>query len=335
MYQTTLSSWALMLAKAIEQKGIDRDSLFAQAGLDPQKLNDPNHRYSSVGMKKLWSLASQQSNDPCIGLKAASYWHPTTLHALGYAWMASASLREALQRTVRYLAIVTTASRLQMDIEGDKVILEFPFQASYIPAVESMDAAMAVLVRLCRTSYGEGFQLQQVDLVRNAPDCQQQFVDFFQARIAFASGRNALVFDVHLLDKELPTANAELVRVNDHIIAEHLAELEKNDVVSQVIRQIIHLLPAGSISERDVAGKLNLSLRSLQRKLATEQTSYKKLLEQTRKELAVQYVRDSRQSINEVTYLLGFSEPANFSRAFRRWTGDSPSQYRAQHAYAG
>ena len=73
---------------------------------------------------------------------------------------------------------------------------------------------------------------------------------------------------------------------------------------------------------------LHVSLRSLQRKLKEEDTSYKDLLEETRRQLALQYLRDSRRSIGEITYLLGFSEPSNFTRAFKRWTGKSPVQYR-------
>ena len=330
MYQTTLSSWALLLAKAIDHQGIDSGAVFRKAGLDPSKLSDPNYRYASVGMKKLWAVAAEVTGDACIGLKAASYWHPTTLHALGFSWMASASLHDALQRMVRYLDIVSTATRLKMDAGDDEVVVEFTFDAAYVPAVEAMDAALAVLVDMCRGSYGEDFALNQVFLGRNAPDCEQEFRHFFQAPVKFSASRNAIAFDRACLDKPLPTANPELVRANDAIVAEHLAELNKNDIVGQVKIEIIHLLSSGSVSERLIANRLNMSLRSLQRKLAGARSSYFALLEDTRRELAIQYMRDSRHSVNEVTYLLGFSEPSNFSRAFKRWTGFTPSQFREQ-----
>lgn len=328
MYQTTLSSWALLLAKAIDHRGIDSGFVFEKAGLDPSRLSDPNFRYASSGMKKLWTIAAEITGDACIGLKAASYWHPTTLHALGYSWMASASLHEALKRMVRYLDIVSTATRLRLDIVGDEVVLEFPFNAAYVPAEEAVDAALAVLVDMCRNSYGEEFAPIQVCLRRAAPDCEHEFRRLFRAPVHFTAGRNAIAFDLAFLDKPLPTANPELVRANDIIVAEHLAELNKNDIVGRVKVEIIRLLSSGSVSERLIANKLHLSLRSLQRKLVSARTSYKSLLEQTRKELAMQYMRDSRHSVNEVTYLLGFSEPSNFSRAFKRWTGYTPSQFR-------
>lgn len=88
MYQSTITSWALPVARAIDDCGCSSHLVFEQAGLDVNKLHDPNARYSYKGMTKLWRLAGEITNDPCIGIKAASYWHPTTLHALGYTWMA-------------------------------------------------------------------------------------------------------------------------------------------------------------------------------------------------------------------------------------------------------
>jgi AraC-like DNA-binding protein len=96
----------------------------------------------------------------------------------------------------------------------------------------------------------------------------------------------------------------------------------------QVKTKLIQELPSGNISEEIIAEDLYMSQRSLQRRLREEGTTYKELLNETRRDLAAQYIKASSVSINEITYLLGFSEPSNFSRAFKRWTGVSPSEYR-------
>lgn len=93
----------------------------------------------------------------------------------------------------------------------------------------------------------------------------------------------------------------------------------------------MEMLPSGRASARQVAEMLHLSVRSLQRKLAEKDTGFAQLLEDTRRELARQYVSNTRLSVGEITYLLGFSDPANFTRAFRRWTGQSPSAFRQTH----
>ena len=96
----------------------------------------------------------------------------------------------------------------------------------------------------------------------------------------------------------------------------------------QVRAKIIERLPSGHVTQEEIAQELNMSLRNMQRRLRGEGTSFTQLLDDTRRTLATQYVRSRRLSINEITYLLGFSEPSNFSRAFKRWTGLSPSEFR-------
>ena len=91
---------------------------------------------------------------------------------------------------------------------------------------------------------------------------------------------------------------------------------------------IIERLPDGTPSQGNIAELLHVSMRSLQRRLNNENTNFKELLEGTRHELALRYIREQHRTIGEITYLLGFSEPSNFSRAFRRWTGMSPAEYR-------
>jgi len=329
MYQTTITSWALLVAKAISNSDHNSQEIFDRAGLDFSKLHDPNARYSYQGMTRLWRMAREVTCDPCIGIKAASYWHPTTLHALGYAWMASGTLKEALERTVRYLHIVSTATGLFLEQQNDTTRLVFPNIDDTGPATEAMDAAFAVLVDMCRTSYGPEFRPVYINMNRSQPECEMEFTQMFGIPVNYSSSENAIGFSNKDLNRILPTANAELARVNDRIVAQYLLDLDKDNIVSQVKYKIIQQLPSATLTEELIAKSLNKSLRSLQRKLTEQNISYKELLDTTRQELAFDYIRDNRYSINEITYLLGFSEPSNFSRAFKRWTGRSPSAHRA------
>ena len=120
------------------------------------------------------------------------------------------------------------------------------------------------------------------------------------------------------------------MRVNDQIVTDYLASLDHSDVVMRVRSELIERLPSGHLDEGDIAASINLSRRSLQRKLKQQGVSFSGLLDSSRRELGLQYVRDSRHSLNEIAYLLGFSEPGNFTRAFKRWYGKAPSQYRDQ-----
>ncbi|PPA05284.1 AraC family transcriptional regulator, partial [Pseudomonas sp. MWU12-2312b] len=99
---TSLASWTRALRKQLDALGLDSTALCRQAGLDPQWMDDPNARYPLSGTTRLWELAVQASGDPAIGLRVSRFVSPTTFHALGYALVASGSLREVFERIVRY-----------------------------------------------------------------------------------------------------------------------------------------------------------------------------------------------------------------------------------------
>ena len=114
MGPSTLSSWALLISRALTARGIDATDVFRRARLQPELLGDPNARYPLAGVQRLWALAIETTGDPCIGLEVGRSWHPTTFHALGYAALASGSLREALALVARYSRIVSTGARIEM-----------------------------------------------------------------------------------------------------------------------------------------------------------------------------------------------------------------------------
>ncbi len=329
MGASTLSSWALLVARALKADGHDSEAIFERAGLDPAKLKDPDARYPIAGMARLWRLATQAAGDPYFGLRAASFWHPTTLNALGYSWMASDNLRDAIGRMSRYSRLVTTAADLSLEEYDD----HFAFKIETLTARshvsnEAIDAALATFVKMCRVSYGEDFSPVRVVTTRPEFDDPAPYEAFFRAPVEYSARENALYFSKDALDSHLPTANPQLARVNDQVVTEYLARFDKGSTAIRVRVKLVDLLPAGNVSQQDVAESLHMSLRTLQRKLAGEDTSYKKILDETRRELANQYLREGSLSVSEVTYLLGFSEPSNFARAFKRWTGRSPTEFR-------
>jgi AraC-like DNA-binding protein len=147
---------------------------------------------------------------------------------------------------------------------------------------------------------------------------------FFGCPVDFDATGNCLLFRVADLDARLPTANSVLLRVNEQVLTDYLARLERSEVTVRVQAKLIQLLPSGEVDESSIARALNLSLRSMQRKLNARGVTFRKLLDDTRRQLAEQYLKDSTLSVSEIAYLLGFAEVSSFSRAFRRWTGHAP-----------
>ncbi|NIN61267.1 MAG: AraC family transcriptional regulator [Gammaproteobacteria bacterium] len=330
MYPTTISSWALVVAKTLEDYGVDSKSIFKQAGLNPSQLHDPDSRYPVPGMVNLWLLATEATGDPCFGLNVVKHWHPTTLHALGYAWFASHTLKEGFERMERYVHIACTATTASLRETTDGYEFRLGVLPEYKPSPDfaAVDAGMATILHMCRQSCGEEFNPIRLELVRPMPDRAEKFYEYFQSQIIFNSDENQFLFEKYCIEKSLPTANVDLALANEKIIREYLNRLDRSDILTRVQTLLSENLTSGNITEKQMADMLNMSVRSLQRKLEEQGQNYKSLLDETRRELAIQYIRNSRYSINEITYLLGFSEASNFSRAFKRWTGSSPSHYR-------
>ncbi len=328
---SALSSWVLLIAKAIDSYACDSEEIFAKAGLDYSRLRDPVARFSFTAVKRLWVLASEAVEDPCFALTVASFWHPTTLHALGYSWLASNNLEEAFERAVRYSRIINTAAsgilKIEKSVDSYCLIIDTN-RVTPPPVPASIEAAMAMLLVMSRAAYGEEFRPIRVSLQSDEPACADRIREFYQAPVSFSQAESAFWLDPEVVSQPLATANPELVRINDSIVTDYLAQLDRSDVTMRVKSELIGRLPGGRISEADVAVSINISQRTLQRKLKEQGKTFTGLLESTRQELSLQYVRDPQYSFNEITFLLGFTEPGNFSRAFKRWYGKSPTQFR-------
>ena len=137
-----------------------------------------------------------------------------------------------------------------------------------------------------------------------------------------------MLIPVELMDKRLTGSNDQLAKLNEHIVVKYLAHSEKLDIVNRVKAAIIDGLSNGVVTEASIAGELHTTPRNMHRKLQKEDTSFKTLLTDIRKELAQQYIQDRSKTLTEISFMLGFSEVSSFSRAFKGWTGVPPSEAR-------
>lgn len=328
---STLSSWARAIARALDAAGIDSVPLLDRAGLDRKLLDDPTARYPQDRLTAFWRLAVEASGDETLGLKVSRYLTPTTFHALGFASASASTLREAFEQIERYFRVVSNTGGLGLDRVGEVYELRITLPGEGpAPADEAIDAFVSIFVRTCRSRVGRDYSPLRIRLRRPEPGDPQAFLDVFRCPVEFAADDNVLIFDRATLEKPLADANPELARHNEQVLVRLLAELERSDIRARVHAALIDLLSRGEPSAEKVAARLHMSLRSLQRKLAEIGVSYESLLTNTRHELALSYIHDARYSVAEITYLLGFSDSSSFSRAFRRWTGVSPSVYRQQ-----
>jgi AraC-like DNA-binding protein len=329
--RTTSSSWARGIVQALELGGVDCRQLFQQLQLDYQLLNDPDARFPQDSMTRLWQLAVQASGNPAIGLNMARVVRPSSFSVVGYALMSSRTLKEGFTRLVRYQRIIGESADmsfrpvpqgygLSVGIHGDRLP----------PARQSMEASIAYLLAFCRWLTGSELKPEEVCFQGPTPADLAPYREVFQAPLRFKAERYELIFSRAELERELPTANEALAQIHDRFAAECLARFSDSRV-SHMARQVLfRLLPLGEPKREAVAQALHVSQRTLQRRLQDEGNSFQQLLDETRRTLALQYLAQPERSLLEIAYLLGFADPSNFFRAFRRWHGCTPGEYRAQ-----
>lgn len=328
---TSLSIWIDAVKSVLEEAGYKPEATLKDAGIQLDHSSDQLDRSSVEAIADAWRLAVDKTHDPAIGITAAErYFQPASWRAVGLAVLCSNNLRDAMQRIVRYGEIITDVARFAIEKQGDcTALLVLPRLAPFAIGYEAVDFGIASIVKLFRMSYPGGVDPVLIEYQRPPVPELAPYTDYYHCEIKFNSDRLALLYRNEDLDKPLPMASNELANYQDRMSADYIARFGNNSIVLKVRDEIVRLLPGGEVSPQQIADKLNLSLRNLQRKLGDEGTNFKELLSEIRQQLAQEYIQQTYRSFNEIAYLLGFSDHSNFTRAFKRWFDKSPTQYRA------
>ncbi len=330
---TALATVGQIVWRLLELRGLDAKALFEAVGVDPEVLRDPGARLSATVWDDLVRRAVALTHDPSLGLDADRCWHPSHLGALGFAWLSSGTLRQGLQQVVRYSRLL--GERAAVHFEPHPAGLEFVFNAGRSDPLASRviaDFTLSLLLGMCRMNAGEDFRPLQVCLEHPPPpDLLERYRSHYRCPVHVDRGRDSFLLAGADADRVLPSANRQIAATLDRVLIEQFAHLDRGDIVARAKASLLDRMSTGDLSEQDLAQTLHMSRRTLQRKLAEAETTYQQLVDDTRQELALAYIRDPRYSVTDITFMLGFSQQSAFTRAFRRWTGAAPSEYRQRH----
>lgn len=270
-----------------------------------------------------WEAICAASGDPLLGLRLGSALQVGHLDMVGALLMSCDHYGEALDALLEYYPIIAEGSAFQR--EQDTMQVRLVYRPSYtVRREERVEAALASLVHLTRWITGDQVKPQRLALSHVARGEPARYVELLECPVTFGSDENALSFAVADLDVPLIQANA-LMR--EHLRALADAQLERLGAQSLAARvqQLLRQNPRWG--KEKVAEQLELSGRHLNRKLADEGTSFKLLREQVLHGMAEQLLRESSR-LGEVAERLGFSDESAFAKAFRRWSGMTPGQFR-------
>ena len=328
--ETFLASTGRILMRVLDRYGIDAGKFIGAGGFSPDAFADPAARLPTKVVDAAVTGAAALIPNPAFALDAARCWHPSDLGAFGFAWLASSTLRTALQRLQRYTRILGETGRFHLETESRGVRGVYdPRRKDALVAALMVDFSFALTIDLCRMNFGASLRPLEVTMRRAAPLDPRPWQLFYGRRVRFEAPQDSFLLARADLDTPLPIANRQVAGTLDGILARQLADLDRANVAARAQAVVLERLPSGEPPEDDVARSLHMSRRTLQRKLADADLTYQRLVDDTRRDLALRYIEDPAKSITELTFLLGFSGQSAFTRAFRRWTGASPTEYRS------
>ncbi len=323
-----LGTFVLPVAQALRVLGFDPVEELASVDIDLARAANPEWRISPEAFNALLAHCESISGDEAFGLLAAEKLQPQVLHGLGLAWLASDTVYDGLRRLVRFSSMISTGMRLELAEEGEFVHLRLGAVEVEQPAWSTRDYGVGVISRMCELTLGEFLAPVAVRLERPAPAEPDRWEYLLASRVTFDAGDNRITWARSDILEPLVTGDPQLARANDEQTQAYIDGILARTLSREVVEKIVEYLPDGPPSQQQVADSLHVSNRTLQRKLKEEGTSFMDLLQDTRLQLARKYLRQPSRSVVETAYMLGFSEPSTFSRAFKRWTGKAPGEYR-------
>jgi AraC-like DNA-binding protein len=335
---TIAAGFARALLELAVSKGADRKRLAERAGIPLAELEDQDNRISFAKYVALMRAGQELSRDPALALHFGEAFEITELSIVGLMGQACETVGDAFAQLGRYNRLM-----IDVDVEGpdeERLVLsrvagqlwlidrrrnsnEFP---------EITESSFARMICMSRRLGNAGI-IKAVHVTHAAPAYRAEYDRIFQIPVIFESDKNALLMaDGSWMNQRL----AQSPRYVFGVLSAHADALLKELETSKTIRGRVEslLLPVihtGDIRMDSIASRMGLSRKTLFRKLKAEGASFEQVLDELRHRLALDYLSARKVSVNETAYLTGFSEPAAFSRAFKRWTGTSPRDVRSKN----
>jgi AraC-like DNA-binding protein len=320
----------------LERHGVASAALLERAQLSPQLLAQRDQRIAASTYLELLGLGVRLSGDDCLGLHLGEAVRPGYYGVLGYLVMSCATLADALHRQARYAALVGNLGRVELTDEPPREGREPQVAHSWQPLLAQQQRQLSEETLAAWVTFGHwisGLDIppSEVRFQHPAPADTGEHLRIFRCPVLFGQADNALVFPKRLLSTPLGQADAQVRLMLDAYAERLLGEIQQgHSVLDRARLELIRQLPEAGAELGLIAARLAISPRTLQRRLREAGLSFNRLVDETRQQLVLRYLRDPALELAEIAFLVGFSEPGSLARAFRRWTGQSPGEYRRQ-----
>lgn len=301
-------------------------------GVDPAPIAGPlpeeGARVPAAQWKAILERAAHATGEPAFGLRLAERLSLRHLGVYGYVLLSCRTGLEALERGVRFHALLSSMNPAESRVDGDRLRFSWPLAHGWAGAIWD-DLHLAMILCQMPLLGGRAEAATSVELVAQAPADVTPYESFFRCPVTFGCAMPAISFPSAMLSWELPRADPQLLAILDAQAEQRLQQIRPvAEELQQFRLQLVPLIRDGRASLDQLARENHLSPRTLQRRLVAYDTSFRALLDETRRLLAEQYLADANLELHEVAALLGYADQSSFTRAFQQWTGTTPGQWR-------
>ena len=305
--------------------------VFAEAKVDPALFDDPERKIALTALGRLIHRCVARTGCQHFGLLMGQRASLQTLGLVGLMVRYSPDVGTALRSLANYVHLHNRGAVVTLAVTAETAMLSFGIRHPNVEAVDQIgDGAVALMVSMLRTLCGPDWHPVEVWFAHRRPGDVRPFRRFFQAPMRFDAEQNAVVFAADWLDRRLPAADAALQRLLQQQI--DALEARHSDEFPDQVRSVLRTgLVTGHASAEQVAALFSMHSRTLSRRLASFGTTFKALADEGRFEIALQMLQDTSLDVGKIAHSLDYADSSAFTRAFRRWTGTTPTDWRAKH----
>lgn len=331
MGQLTDASVVLRLAyQAIRRSGLPTEEILTKAGVALNQV-ETNDRTPLSSQYAFWLAAEEVSKDPDIGLHLGEHLPLYRGQVIEHLFISSENFGEGLKRALAYQRLISDAFHATLVIEEDRCYLANAQQSTRTDSLVNRhfsECAMSGLLRFFKFITEGRFNPIYIDFNFSQGALEEEYFRVYECPVSLGQKQTRLYFDPAILDYQLWQAEPELLQLHEQLALEKLQELARYDLVGEVRRAIGSTLESGETTLETVASHLSITPRRLRTQLSEANTSFQQILSDYRCRLAKKLLANTSESVERIVYLTGFSEPSTFYRAFKRWTNETPVEYR-------
>ena len=323
-------SAAAGLIEAIEAAGADPQDVLGTLGVDRAIFSKPDSFIRVSTFARILEEAARLSSDACFGLHFGERYNPKNIGPLIYVVLNSPTIAAGIENAARYITIHNEAASASLLIEKHRAYLRYSAnELLNHTSRQHSEYAMTVTVNTLRLMVGSQWAPQEVHFTHQLQAATPEHFRVFCAPIVFGCPTNALVMESDFLKREVPAADPRLYSILKLYLGRVLNEMPReDDLISAVRRTIGEAIRDAEPKLLRTAKKIGMSPRGLQRRLQEYGLDFKKLVDDTRRRLALQHIKEEKDTLTQIAFMLGYSDVSAFNRAFKRWTGTAPLKYR-------